>query len=316
MTRATPLLTLLLLLVGAPSARAEEPATLYERALERFSAADFEGSLGLLEQVRDAPAAGTGLRARALLYIGVNQAVMRKEAAARESFRAALTTDPSVELDPDQFKPSIVTMFRNERRLTLGRLDVSTGKPGAEVALGGVKAGVTPLRRHVVPGRIRVQVRRPGEAGGEWAHDEVVKVEAGQTLRLALRLPGEPPPPSPRPREEAPRRVFTWIAGGVGLAALATGAALAALADADHDEWEQVRQERKDQQRWADLRQAGEDKALAANILFGMGGAAAAAAVALFFLEPGWSAPGGEASVRLTPAVGRAVGVGLQGTFR
>ncbi len=308
---------MLSLLIAAPAA-AGEPEDLYRRALERFTAADFEGSLKLLEQCRGA-VADPSLSGRVLLYIGINQAVMGRDTSARKSFRAALAQDPTVDMDPDQFKPAIVSLFNQERQTTLGRLSVSAGEvERVEVLLDGAPGGKTPLFRYVRPGLVRVQAgRRPG---GVWAHDEVVQVEAGQMLRLALRLSGSVKEPAGR--AAAPSRVATWVVGGAGLAMLAAGAVLGGLSASDHDEWERLRYERKDPQGWEDLREQGQDKQLAANILFGVGGAAVGVAVAFFFLEPRWSAPKdraegkGNARLRLTPLLGRSVGLGLEAQFR
>ena len=78
-------------------------------------------------------------------------------------------------------------------------------------------------------------------------------------------------------------RLWAWITGGIGVASLVAGGTLGNLAregkrDFDQEPWVD---------RAADLKQTVEQQSLAANILFGVGGAAIAAAVVLFFVEGG-----------------------------
>ncbi len=115
--------------------------------------------------------------------------------------------------------------------------------------------------------------------------------------------PGGAPPrtvPPPRITRPAPAedRVWTWVAVGVGAAALAGGglsAGLAAQAKGDFDDepWAS---------KAADLKQTVETRALAANVLFGVGGAALLTGVILFFVEDtGADAPDASASWQILP---------------
>ena len=96
-------------------------------------------------------------------------------------------------------------------------------------------------------------------------------------------------------------RVWTWVAGGVGLAALAVGIVgtvllTGAKSDADKSKGQDVTQQWYD-----DTKSRGERGALLSNIGYAVGGAALAGAVVLFFLE----APGDDAQpmvFRLLPA--------------
>ncbi len=116
---------------------------------------------------------------------------------------------------------------------------------------------------------------------------------------LRARLPPAPKPapevkpqpevePAPKPGPAAgasapgPRnRVWTWVMAGLGGAALAAGGACGYLASASQQEFEDAT--------WAsdamDARAAAQDRALAANLLYGLGGAALVTALVLFFVE-------------------------------
>jgi tetratricopeptide (TPR) repeat protein len=108
--------------------------------------------------------------------------------------------------------------------------------------------------------------------------------------------------PDPPPTVVAPApskgRVWTWVVAGVGAAALAGGglsAGLAAQAKGDFDDQEWAA-------RAADLKETVETRALAANVLFGVGGAALLTAVVLFFVEDtGPTAPETSAAWRIDP---------------
>ncbi|MBN2494552.1 MAG: hypothetical protein JXR96_08185 [Deltaproteobacteria bacterium] len=137
-------------------------------------------------------------------------------------------------------------------------------------------------------------------------------VKAGIPPPGPIAKPEPKPKPKPEPglkpepgtlRAEAPRgRLWTWIAAGVGAAAMigaGTCGFLASEAKKDFDAAE-----------WADdanaLKSKVETRALAANVLYGVGGAALAAAVVLFFVEGGSSAPADDAGgdLQIVPAPG------------
>jgi hypothetical protein len=91
--------------------------------------------------------------------------------------------------------------------------------------------------------------------------------------------PPPPPPPAPRPG----KRLWTWVAAGVGAAALIGGGTFGYLASEAKSDF--------DREPWADkaaeLKDTVESRSLTANILYGAGGAVMVAALVLFFTEPG-----------------------------
>ena len=125
---------------------------------------------------------------------------------------------------------------------------------------------------------------------------------------LAQKPDPKPKPPIVPPPPPAPGgRLWTWVAAGVGGAALVGagvfgGLALSAKADFDDEQWAGQA---------AELRDSVETNALAANILFGLGGAALTAALVLFFVEDG-----GDDSSRATSLTIEPGPLSVQATVR
>jgi predicted ribosomally synthesized peptide with SipW-like signal peptide len=109
------------------------------------------------------------------------------------------------------------------------------------------------------------------------------------------------PPPPPKPR------IWTWVATGIGGAALIGGGTFAYLASKAKSDF--------DAEPWADnandLKSTVQSRSLTANILFGTGAAAMVVAVILFFTEGGPAEPESTStsSFMLTPA-------GVEATIR
>lgn len=99
----------------------------------------------------------------------------------------------------------------------------------------------------------------------------------------AAPLPISPTPPEPAKREVKGGKLWTWIAGGVAVAAAGAGAYYGSKAKSASDKlangtiWSQSDAQKYYQQAKDDQRNA--------NVLYGVAGGAAAAGVALFFLE-------------------------------
>ncbi len=124
----------------------------------------------------------------------------------------------------------------------------------------------------------------------------------------------EPPPPVTFPAPTPPPpgkkgRVWTWVAAGIGGAALIGGGVFGGLAAQAKGEF--------DDEEWAgpaaDLGDTVDSRAMTANILFGVGGAALVAAVVLFFVEDSGSAPAAEprSSLKVEPGL-----LGVRATIR
>ena len=176
------------------------------------------------------------------------------------------------------------------------------------------------------PGTHRVQVTRDGE---ETFSEELEFAEAeSRELELEIDDPEPPPPPPPKhpntgkdkpgppPPSEPPPRWISYVVGGVGLAAIGGGVATFVLRQGelsnircdDPAAFIGCNPEDVDS---ADLAQQYD---IASKVLWGVGGAALATGVVLWFvLAPDDDQPAtGAAAVGLAPAVG---GLQLLGSF-
>jgi tetratricopeptide (TPR) repeat protein len=198
------------------------------------------------------------------------------------------------------------TLRRIEARLAsagVQALLVHSEPPGARVAIDGRDRGTTPFQAVLAPGSYALALvldgHEPVREQIEVSPSPAKVVDV--TLQRLPRAPTSPPPPaavpdlSPRPPATAPpiappraphrprRQLAAWIAGGTAVAAVAAGAYFG---------WSARRDERA-------LKSLGEpdggaagrhardaqSKARTANVLYAIGGGAAAAGATLFVLE-------------------------------
>jgi hypothetical protein len=192
-------------------------------------------------------------------------------------------------------------------------LEVDTqGAPG-RLDVDGEVAGTTPLSRIEVRPGVRL-VAWVTESGARLA--QTVSCPRGRVCRVAF----EPPPPGApegavSAGSAAPVGAWAepagWATLGVGIAALAAGAGLGLYAAGEESDLDArcAGGVCLDSKSAYDARvQRGERAALAANILFGVGAAAAITGVVLLALDIE------EPDVAVSPSVG-AAGVALSGTF-
>ncbi|MFP2923639.1 PEGA domain-containing protein [Pyxidicoccus sp. 3LG] len=173
-----------------------------------------------------------------------------------------------------------------EARLEAARrplVTVASEPSGARVLLDGQARGQTPWREPVEVGRHELELTLPGHL----PQKRGLEVREGEPLQLQLVLTPMPmvaPGPRPVVAEEAPARgrTWTWVAAGAAGVAAAGAVTLGVIARADSRELTAREHERVEVQR---LRDSARGKARTANVLYGVAGVAAAAGVALFFIE-------------------------------
>jgi hypothetical protein len=164
----------------------------------------------------------------------------------------------------------------------LGGLTISASVKDVEITFAGQPRGVTPLELRNLPvGSYDVEARRKGYIG--WRGKAEVK--ADQVTRLEIEMV------QARRSEEAPGflesiRTSTWVIAGAGLAGLIIGSGFAAHFKSTQNRFDELEgitlQEIRQLQ---DLKSTGERDALAANICFGIGGAALLTSVVLSYLD-------------------------------
>lgn len=151
------------------------------------------------------------------------------------------------------------------RRATTGTLRIQGNVEGANVVLDGRALGRTPIADSVTlePGPHRVQVTH----AGRMPFEAVVNIEAGvQTMAFADLAP------LTEYRTTRGTPIFTWIVGGLGLAAFGTAIAFGAVAGG-YDTTT------------VDGRQNALDVGAVSDVFLGVGIALGVGAIALYFLE-------------------------------
>jgi hypothetical protein len=306
--RAPSLLSALLCsaaLCGAPIiTRADEPGA--RRMLEQGIAFYNDGRLVEARNALEQALAMTRephLVSRARLYLGLNAFAENLPARARQHFREALLLDSSLELDRERYKPAVVATFEEVRQASLGLIIVISEAPVSVVWIDGARAGRAPYRGWISPGEHRVEVE-DGKQRSLYAARIRVSAGTGRQINVAAPSVAAPSEPSRRlPRKDRrasprTRRIWTWVAGGgaLAVAAAAIGVGLSAWSDRDEacalmDGRERKCDQRdrlvdsKDAGRYAALYDRFSDKALAANVLWGVAGALAVSSVVLYFVE-------------------------------
>jgi hypothetical protein len=196
---AGPVLGLVLSLAAGP-ALAEQAEELHQEGIFRYSTGKYQRSLEVLHralQLTRKPA----LIGRIQLYIGLNHHVLGQPAEATRAFRAALTADPTLTLDPERHKPGIVAAFEELRR-SMKIAPPATGPAPASAPVKQPEATPTPAP---------APAPRPAPA------------------------PAAPPRPTP-----GPPRIWTWVAAGTAAAALGVGVGFGIAAESDYAEFQQT----------------------------------------------------------------------------
>jgi hypothetical protein len=200
----------------------------------------------------------------------------------------------------------------------VGRIRVDSEVGGALIFVDGRKQGATPLADPVLVDLGEHEV--VAKTGGEMIHRELVKVAGGEEVVVEIKSGTTHIEPVGGEGEataegdgDGPKRIWTWVALGVGGACLVAGGAIGgAVMGKASDLEERCPDKQCPESEWEELDKA-DSMAMASNVLLGVGAAAVVAGVVLFFVEPGDEE---EAAVSLTPTVGpQGAGLSLGGRF-
>ncbi len=194
-----------------------------------------------------------------------------------------------------------------------GRLSLSCNVEGATVRVDGVTMGRTPLNPLVLqPRTYNISV----EKAGYELWQQRLPVDSGRDLVVAVTLlKTEAPGPTVVERPvKRPVNIPAWVTVGAGGAALLTGVALTIVSVLDQKEFDDAGRTSVDGETRIDLSQKRakqledriQNERLASYVMYGVGGAAVATGVVLFFvLDPGRPAGRGSvAPVGLAPTEG------------
>lgn len=203
-------------------------------------------------------------------------------------------------IDPEDREEAIAAIADLETRVAFLRIEAPEG---ATVMLDGTEVGQAPFAEPVIaePGSLRIVVHLEGyqdltieiETRGGGTHDVRAVLEP---LAAEEPLPSEPLPgvtpeipgstaASSADRRRLDRRLF-WSMAGLATAALATGAVLGVLALVEQESFDDLNDPHREPSEDAALEASqhrGLGYSVAADVLFGVGAAFAAAALVIAF---------------------------------
>ncbi|MCP4674016.1 MAG: tetratricopeptide repeat protein [Deltaproteobacteria bacterium] len=206
----------------------------------------------------------------------------------------------------------------------VGRIHIECSVDGAKVKLDDETQGVTPLDGPVFAnvGRHDVLVKK----GQEVLLKEAIRIAGGQEITLKVEVtsspPSEPPSHPPAPKEDQPRRrVWTWVAFGIGGAA-GIGAVITGVLALKKDDkmWSQCGDDGtcfsyEYDGDFTNDRDALEALGLTTDILIGVAAAGVIAGTILYFVEPGGKKEKDESVAVLPSAFGSGAGLSVTGRF-
>jgi hypothetical protein len=326
-------LSALTLLAFAPPAAAagSDADALFQQGLDAMRARDYATACPLLDQsYRADPLPG------ALFTLAECENGWGKFSNAMAHYRAFLALLPSL---PAARREG----FEERRRLAIEKIAIATaGMPEITIAVErSASSGITVTRNGAVvaPSSFGVtQKVDPGEYvitarsadGGGWerrvalAERDHVTVEIPSPLPRAASVVEEAPPPAPAPATAdaaAPGssgRTWAYVAGGVGVVGIATGAITGLLAMADKSTVDANCPNHLCNAEGERALGAGRTTSLVSTIAFPVGAAGLGAAAVLFLVSSPKSAASGAAAPSLRPSVAAGTGGAsfvLEGSF-
>lgn len=200
---------------------------------------------------------------------------------------ARVTRDVGRDADPlrSEVSAAVLELFPERAKESVGTVEILGALPGARIVVDGRMSTTVPLDAidpeapailKLPPGTHEIRVVAPGY----FPRTERAQVLVGQRTSLAFDL-------------EKNRSNGPLILGGVGAAAGVGGAILGALAATKVGDWKDACLPRMPceagftRERYLSDEQAIDQQRTAANVLFGVAGAAIAGAVIWYFLDPG-----------------------------
>lgn len=293
---------------AAPAASSEdataEAKRHFQRATELYRQARYREAIKAFE-------AAQRLRPHGVLFFNLAQCHERlgEIPEALDAYREYVRLTPDAK-DRDLVHAAMINLEARLGAAGAQQLIVNTEPPGAEVQVDGQLRGKTPFSVTLPLGSHQLAAtladHEPERREVELSPDRSLQLElvlrrspppAPQAPAAALALsPALPPALSPAARAAAPlvdgrteivkqappRRLWTWVAGGAAVAAVAAGVGFGLAANGASDELRGSVHDAATAQQLADT---ASSRARTANVLYGVAAAAAAAGVTLYFLE-------------------------------
>lgn len=236
---------------------------------------------------------------------------------ALRSYRDYLKAMPDAK-DKEQVTTAILNLERRLKDEGVQQLIVYTDPAGAMVTIDDKNFGSSPAAVELRPGNHLVKITMEGFQ--PVTRNFVMSAEKSVELSFALKPVEKKPEPVAEPKKEEPKkeepkdvpkkeeprkvsetkvapketlaataapaqkkgRIFTWVAGGVAVAGLATGIGLGVASSSATAEMKASVHDAAEVQ---SLHDRANGTAIGANVSYGVAGAAAIAAVILFFVE-------------------------------
>jgi tetratricopeptide (TPR) repeat protein len=293
-------LVVLVLLGAAPPVRADDVAEAkvrFRRGAELYRASRWREAIAEFE-------AAYRLKPHGAIHFNVAQCRERlgEWAGALRGYHDYLREVPDAK-DRAAVQASIRRIEERLAAVGVQALLVYSDPPGAEVRLDGRPRGTTPLHVVLPPGSYRLALALDGYEGV--TEEVALAAAASRAFEVVLRpapvaarsrgpvatpdlAVAKPPssgaplaptlPESPRER----RRVYTWVAAGTAVAAVAAGAYFGVSARQDEDAIPGIVNDPALADRTV---RSAESNARRANVLYALAGGAAVAGVTLFFVE-------------------------------
>jgi hypothetical protein len=294
-------------------------------------------------------------RQLARAHVSVALALLLKPtdpAQALAELQAAFAVHPTYIPDQDRLPPRALRLAKRARAQH-AQYTPATDDLAAAARLGKVQTVVW-LGVRSEGGQVRLQYRRYDATRGTTAANNVMRLnpvgwskeatglilhdlglssdaragrgaEARQPVRRSggefpsQRLDNVPTAPQPHGTGAVPSsRLWSWVAAGGAIAALATGVGLRLSAESDRSAWEALEPTRANEPEGDRLERSYKTKAWAANGLFITAGALAITSTVLFLIEGRMDAGAhntGASTPRFAPMLGDLVGADLCLTF-
>jgi hypothetical protein len=258
---------------------------LLAEGMTAYGSAQFDKALDRLSLARSRTEE-QALLAKICLYLGLAHHGLNQPGAARNWFVEALTQDPELELDPEQFKPALVSLLEEARRSLRGQLSVtvSGGAGDRRLMIDGREVSSTSFIESVPIGPHRIELV---DRDGRRQNVREVIVHAGQTIRL--KLPGQTTEPS-----SDGGRTWTWVGAGGAIVSLGLAVGFGLAAQSAHDDGRMLIDQGLapgQASAYQELDESLDQRRLASNISWTVFGVLVAATTALFFLEDSDAGP-------------------------